>query len=77
MAAYQADDKKLAKKVSDALRKDLEQQISYYNSLNTAQQEALGYDMQSAQQLLQQINSVEQVHQSLEGIGSDTDHCCS
>jgi hypothetical protein len=60
LAAYKAGDTVLAKKVSDALRKDLEQQILYFNSLDENKQGPLGYDNQIVQQLLQQINGMEQ-----------------
>lgn len=60
IAAYKADDKELAKKISDALRKDLEQQIVYFNSLNYRRQQSLEYENQIVQQLLQQVNSVEE-----------------
>lgn len=61
LAAYKAGDSTLAKKVSDALRKDLEQQITYYNSLSDDHQQALEIDNQIVQQLLMQINSMEEV----------------
>ncbi len=60
LAAYKAGDTVLAKKVSDALRKDLEQQITYFNSLDESKQGALVYDNQIVQQLLQQIQGMEQ-----------------
>jgi len=60
LAAYKAGDTVLAKKISDALRKDLEQQITYYNNLDDNKQAALAYDNQIVQQLLQQINGMEQ-----------------
>jgi hypothetical protein len=60
LAAYKAGDSALAKKVSTLLRKDLEQQIVYFNSLNDNQQASLAYDNQIVQQLLQQVNGMEQ-----------------
>jgi hypothetical protein len=60
LAAYKSGDTVLAKKVSDALRTDLEQQIMYFNSLNDNQQQALAYENQIVQQLLQQIQGMEQ-----------------
>ncbi|MDQ6890910.1 MAG: DUF2723 domain-containing protein, partial [Bacteroidota bacterium] len=59
LAAYKAGDTVLAKKVSDALRKDLEQQITYFNSLDENKQGALAYDNQIVQQLLQQVQGME------------------
>ena len=60
LAAYKSGDTVLAKKVSDALRTDLEQQIMYFNSLNDNQQQALAYENEIVQQLLQQIQGMEQ-----------------
>jgi hypothetical protein len=37
LAAYQCDDQKLAAKVAASIRKDLEQQLRYYNSLGESQ----------------------------------------
>ena len=59
-AAYLAGDTVLAKKVADALRTDLEQQIMYFNSLNDDQQANLAYDNQIVQQTLQQLQAMEQ-----------------
>ena len=60
VAAYKAGDTVLAKKVSDALRTDLEQQVIYFNSLNDNMQAPLAYDNQIVQQLLQGIQGMEQ-----------------
>jgi hypothetical protein len=46
--------------VSDALRKDLEQQVMYFNSLNENRQQFLAYDNQVVTQLLQQLQGMEQ-----------------
>jgi hypothetical protein len=60
IASYKSGDTILAKKVSDALRTDLEQQIMYYNSLDENRQQFLSYDNQIAQQLLQGLQGMEQ-----------------
>jgi hypothetical protein len=60
LAAYKAGDTVLAKKVSDALRKDLEQQVMYFNSLDENRQASLAYENQIVQQLLQQLQGMEQ-----------------
>jgi len=60
LAAYKAGDTTLAQKVSRALRKDLEQQVSYYNSLDEDKQAGLAYENQIVQQLLQQLQGMEQ-----------------
>jgi uncharacterized membrane protein YccC len=59
-ACYRAGDTALAKKVSDALRTDLEQQIMYFNSLDENRQQYLAYDNQIVTQMLQQLQGMEQ-----------------
>ncbi|MDE3211666.1 MAG: hypothetical protein KGM98_00420, partial [Bacteroidota bacterium] len=59
LASYKSGDSTLAAKVSDDLRKDLEQQITYYNSLNDNQQAVLSQENQTVQQLLEQLNAME------------------
>ena len=60
LAAYKAGDTVLAKKVSESIRKDLEQQITYFNSLDEDKQAGLAYENQIVQQLLQQLQGMEQ-----------------
>ncbi|HSN09138.1 MAG TPA: DUF2723 domain-containing protein [Hanamia sp.] len=60
LAAYRAGDTTLAKKVSDALRTDLEQQVMYFNSLDENRQQYLAYDNQIVTQMLQQLQGMEQ-----------------
>jgi hypothetical protein len=62
----------LAKKVSDELRKDLEQQISYFNSLDENKQAGLAYENQIVQQLLQQLQGMEQYFKSAPGLSTET-----
>jgi hypothetical protein len=64
LAAYKAGDSVLAKKVSESLRKDLEQQVTYFNSLDETKQAALAYENQIVQQLLQQLQGMEQYFQA-------------
>ncbi|MEO6818300.1 MAG: DUF2723 domain-containing protein [Ginsengibacter sp.] len=61
VAAYKAGNLPLAKKISDELRKDLEQQVTYYNNLDENKQISLSNDNQMVVQLLQQIQGMEQV----------------
>ncbi len=60
LAAYKSGDTSLAQKITNSLRKDLEQQERYYQSLSERHQFALSYDHQIVQQILQQLNSMEQ-----------------
>ena len=50
----------LANKVFSGVRKDLEQQIAYFNALDEDKQGALMSDNQRAMQMLQQIQQMEQ-----------------
>jgi len=61
LAAYKSGDSVLAHKVAADLRKDLEQQINYYRSLNINQQRSLARDNDIVMQIYQNINSMEQV----------------
>ncbi|MEO9004171.1 MAG: DUF2723 domain-containing protein [Ginsengibacter sp.] len=60
LAAYKAGDTVLAKKISDALRTDLQQQVMYFNSLGENRQASLAYENQIVQQLLQPLQGMEQ-----------------
>ena len=60
LAAYKSGDTTLVQKITNALRKDLEQQDRYYQSLSERNKYALSYDNQMVQQLLQRLNSMEQ-----------------
>jgi hypothetical protein len=64
LAAYKCGDTLLAKKVSEALRKDLEQQVIYFNGLDENKQGSLAYENQIVQQLLQQLQGMEQYFKS-------------
>lgn len=58
-ACYRADDKKLAQKVATAVRKDLKQQIVYYNSLPGDKADFLQYDKQNAKNMLAMLDTIE------------------
>ncbi len=58
-ASYKAGYKELADKVSRALRKDFTQQITYYNSLPEAKQDAMKQEIQGAQQFLQMLDMMD------------------
>jgi hypothetical protein len=60
-AAYMADDKALAEKVASSVKKDLQQQMKYYNSLSGWQANGLTYEKQGAQELLDRLSQVQQV----------------
>jgi len=60
LAAYKAGDSVLARKVSSSLRKDLEQQLNYYSSLDEDKMSALGRENEIADNLLKQVQQMEQ-----------------
>ncbi|MEO5782869.1 MAG: DUF2723 domain-containing protein [Ginsengibacter sp.] len=60
LAAYKAGDTLLANKVYGSLRKDLEQEIVYFNSLDEDKQGALANDNQRTMQILQQLQQMQQ-----------------
>ncbi len=60
LAAYKAGDTVLAKKIYASVRKDLEQGMSYFNSLDEDKQGALVNDNQRAMQILQQLQQMQQ-----------------
>ncbi|WP_225321244.1 glycosyltransferase family 117 protein [Rhizosphaericola mali] len=59
-AAVLADDKTLAQKVSSSIKKDLQQQIRYYNSLTGQNAANMDYDKQTAQQMLGWVEQMDQ-----------------
>ncbi|MFT4017557.1 MAG: DUF2723 domain-containing protein [Agriterribacter sp.] len=58
-AAYKAGHTELAAKVSAALHKDFEQQISYINALSERKQDGMRQELLGAQQLLQMLNALD------------------
>ncbi len=58
-ASYKAGDMEMAGRISRALNKDFNQQITYYNSLSEGKQEAMRTEMQGAQQLLQMLQMMD------------------
>ena len=60
LAAYKTGDTLLANKVYASIRKDLEQEIAYFNALDEDKQQALVDDNKMVIQLLQQLQQMEQ-----------------
>jgi hypothetical protein len=60
LAAYKAGDSVLAKKVASGLRKDLDQQVSYFNSLDEDKQGSLAYENQVVINMLKEIQQLEE-----------------
>ncbi|KIC92732.1 DUF2723 domain-containing protein [Flavihumibacter solisilvae] len=58
-ASYKAGYKEMADKVSKAIHKDLDQQISYYSQLRDSKQEAMRSEIASAQQMKQMLNMLD------------------
>ena len=65
-AAYRADDTKLAEKINNALKKDLEQQMAYYGVLNDNRRNNLSNEEASAQNLLKNILAMEQQYKAIQ-----------
>jgi hypothetical protein len=60
-AAYLADDKQLAEKVGRSVKTDLQQQIKYYNALDGWRADNLAYEKQSAEEMLNRLNQMQQM----------------
>lgn len=60
-ACYRADDKALAAKVLGSVRKDLQQQVKFYNALSETKAEWMAYDRKTAEEYLQALGSMEQM----------------
>ena len=60
LAAYKAGDSILAKKVASSLRKDLDQQVTYFNSLDEDKQGSLAYENQMVMGMLKEIQQLEE-----------------
>jgi len=58
-ACYRADDKPLIAKVSASVKKDLQQQMAYYNSLTGTKGDFLQYEKSTTQSLLNDLDSME------------------
>jgi hypothetical protein len=61
-AAYAAGDKALAAKVAASVRKDLQQQIRYYDSLTGRKAEAMAQDRRMADEFLRAMDQMEQMY---------------
>lgn len=57
-ACYKAGYTQLASHVSKSLHKDLEQQMRYYNALSERRQDAMRYEIQGTQQLMQMLEMI-------------------
>lgn len=76
-AAYVAEDTVLAAKITKSLRKDLEQQLKYYASLDEAKAESFdfggrGGDKVAAEQLLMRLMQFEQQYKMKSGQPAET-----
>lgn len=59
-AAYKAGDTTLAKKVTASLKKDMEQQVAYYQSLDDNKRDLLSFEEERNMNLLKALTSLEQ-----------------
>ena len=61
-ACYRSDYKELAAKVMTSVRKDLQQQVKFYNALSVSKSESMAYDKKIAEDYLNALNSIEQMY---------------
>jgi hypothetical protein len=60
-AAYRAGDKALAGKISKALRKELTEEMAYYEAIGDRRAEGMSFEIQRSQMMLQMLDQMEQV----------------
>ena len=60
IAAFKAEDSVLANKIKKSVKKDLEQQVSYLNSLPERMQEQMSGELDDVKRLLMGMQQVEQ-----------------
>jgi hypothetical protein len=58
-AAYQAGDKELVDKISKAVRKELTEEVAYFEAIGERRAERMSYEFQRSQNLLQMMNQME------------------
>ena len=61
-ACYRAGDTTLAKKVAESVKKDLQQQVKYYNALSGRDAENMSDEKRAAESYLQGIQQMEQIY---------------
>lgn len=61
-ACYLAGDQALIKKVSAAIKKDLQQQVNFYNSLSGMKAENMGQEKQTAEYYLQTLGQMQTMY---------------
>ncbi|MEX6686159.1 DUF2723 domain-containing protein [Danxiaibacter flavus] len=60
-ACYRAEDNVLADKIYDSVKRDLDQQIRYYDSLDGNMADAMEYEKNNARDMLSQLNKLKSV----------------
>jgi hypothetical protein len=58
-AAYRAEDNALADKISKAVRKELTEEIAYYDAIGDKRAERMSYEVQRSRSLLQMMDQME------------------
>jgi hypothetical protein len=64
-AAYRAGEKDLVKKISDSVKKDLSEQMAYYEAIGERRSEALFMEIQYAQRLQSMMEQLEKFMQEM------------
>jgi hypothetical protein len=70
-AALRAEDKTLSNKISTAVRKELNEELAYYNAIGEKRAQRMQYEVQRTQNLLQMMEQMEGMYKqrSLERSG--------
>ena len=61
-AAFRAEDKALATKISTAVRKELNEELAYYAAIGNNRADRMSYEMQRTQNLLQLMKQIEDMY---------------
>jgi hypothetical protein len=60
-AAYRAEDKVLADKISKAVRKELNEEMAYFEAIGEKRAERMNFEIQRTQMMIQMLDQMETV----------------
>jgi hypothetical protein len=60
-AAYRAGDKALAEKITREVKKELQQEMQYYQAIGEKRADRMSFEVQRSQMLLQMLGQMEEV----------------
>ena len=61
-AALRAEDKTLADKISKAVRKELNEEMAYFNAIGEKRAERMSFEVQRTQNLIQMMDQMENMY---------------